>query len=114
MNPNYQQGIYHVNVNVDLMKENVIQINGERITNVNVSVRNVMNVKTINSAICNCENGKYLASIMDYSAITCHEVIESYDQDANAQLYVKKSSNEEKAACQLQIFIFYSQFFKLL
>ena len=70
-----------------------------------------MNVKTINSAICNCENGKYLASIMDYSAITCHEVIESYDEDANAQLCVKKSFNEEKATSQLQIFDILLAFF---
>ena len=30
-----------------------------------------------NSATCNCENGKYLASIMDDSVITCDEVIKS-------------------------------------
>ena len=29
-----------------------------------------------NPAICSCKNGKYLASIMDVSAITCGEVIE--------------------------------------
>ena len=27
-----------------------------------------------------CENGKYIASIMDNSMITCNEVIESYDE----------------------------------
>ena len=30
-----------------------------------------------NPATCSCENGKYLASIMDDSAITCDEIIES-------------------------------------
>ena len=30
-----------------------------------------------NSATCNCENGKYLASTTDDSAITCDEIIES-------------------------------------
>ena len=30
-----------------------------------------------NLATCNCENGKYLASIIDDSGITCDEVIES-------------------------------------
>ena len=29
-----------------------------------------------NPATCNCENGKYLASIMDNSAIICDEVID--------------------------------------
>ena len=33
-----------------------------------------------NPATCNCENGKYLESIMDGSAITCDEIIESYDK----------------------------------
>ena len=31
-----------------------------------------------NPATCNCENEKYLASIMDYSMVTCDEIIESY------------------------------------
>ena len=34
-----------------------------------------------NSAICSCENGKYLASIMDDSVIICEEIIESYDEE---------------------------------
>ena len=34
-----------------------------------------------NPAICNCENGKYLASIKDDSVITCDEVIKSYDEE---------------------------------
>ena len=29
-----------------------------------------------NPSTCNCKNGKYLASIMDDSAITCDEIIE--------------------------------------
>ena len=51
--------------------------------NVNVSVRNIMYVKKIvwNLATCTCQNGKYLASIMDDSAIICDEVIESYDEE---------------------------------
>ena len=36
-----------MNVNVDLMEENVIQINGGIIINVDVSVKNVMSVKKI-------------------------------------------------------------------
>ena len=38
---------YHAVVNVDLMEGNVTQINGETTVNVDVSVRNVMNVKKI-------------------------------------------------------------------
>ena len=30
---------------------------------------------------CNCENGKYLASIMDDSVITCDELIEPYNEE---------------------------------
>ena len=41
------------------MKENVIQTNGGIVTNVDVSVKNDWN-----RATCDCENGKYLASII--------------------------------------------------
>ena len=34
----------------------------------------------LNPATCSCENGKKLASIMDDLAITCDEVIESFDE----------------------------------
>ena len=49
-----------------------------------------------NPSTGNCENGKWLASIMDDLAITCDEIIDSY---------VKKSSfNEKKAICKTQNF----------
>ena len=35
-----------------------------------------------NPVTCSCENGKYLASIMYNSAITCDEIIESYNEEA--------------------------------
>ena len=64
-----------MNVNVNLMEKNVIQINGRITINVNVSVKNITYVKkNWNPATCNCENGKYLASIMDDSVITCDEI----------------------------------------
>ena len=47
MNLKHQQGIYQANVNVDLMKENVTQINGGITIDVDVSVRNVLYVKKI-------------------------------------------------------------------
>ena len=37
--------MYHLNANVNLMEENVIQINGEITVNVDVSVENVMYAK---------------------------------------------------------------------
>ena len=50
---------------------------------------------------CNCENGKYLASIMDDSAIICDEVIESFDEDVEAKSYdeiktIPTNFNEKK------------------
>ena len=77
-----------MNVNVDLMEENVIQINGGMMINVNVSVEiSCAREKDYvwNSATCSCENGKYLASIMDNSAIICDEVRESYDEEIKRQ-----------------------------
>ena len=40
-----------------------------------------------NRATCNYENGKYLAGIMDGSAIMCDEIIESYQEYAEANSY---------------------------
>ena len=47
MNHSHEQSIYHTNVNVDLMEENVIQINGGIMINGHVSVKNVMCVKNV-------------------------------------------------------------------
>ena len=40
-----------------------------------------------NPATYSYENGKYLVSIMDYSAITCDEIIQSYNLDVKPKLY---------------------------
>ena len=45
-----------------------------------------------NPATCNCENGRYLAIITNHSAITCDEIIESYNEETNF--------NEKKATCK--------------
>ena len=50
---------------------------------------------------CSCENGKYLASIMDDSAITCDEIIGSYDEETKAILI---NFNEKKTTCKTQNF----------
>ena len=44
-----------------------------------------------------CENGKYLASIMDDSTIICDEVIESYDEERQA---IPTNFNEKKVTCK--------------
>ena len=86
------------------MEENIIQINDGITINVDVSVKNAMYVKNIIFGIllCNCENGKYLAIISDNLAITCDEVIESYDEETNF--------NEKRQRVKCKIFIFYSHF----
>ena len=36
-----------------------------------------------NPATCNCENGKYLGSVMDDSAVTCDEIISAEETHFN-------------------------------
>ena len=49
-----------------------------------------------NPATCNCENGKYLGSIMNYSAVILDEVIDSYEEKTNF--------NEKKPTLKTQNF----------
>ena len=81
-----------------------------------------------NPAKCNCENGKYLASIVNDSAIMCDETIESYTKPSpkDAKLSPKDAKlspkdmklsskeneeetnfNEKKQLIQCRISIFY-------
>ena len=54
-----------------------------------------------NLSTCNCENGRYLASIMDDSAIICDEIID-----------VKETNfNKKKKIVKRRIFIFYLLFY---
>ena len=49
-----------------------------------MSVKNIISVEkhyVWNPGTCSCENGKYVASIMDDSAITCDEVLKSFDRE---------------------------------
>ena len=57
-----------------------------------------------NPATCRCENGKYLASIMDDSAITCDEIIESYNENREAKSSDETNFNEKRAICKTQNF----------
>ena len=49
-----------------------------------------------NPATCNCENGKYLASVIDDSATMSNDIIESYDDE--------RYFNEKKVTCKIQNF----------
>ena len=86
--------MYHPSLNVNLMEENVIQINGGITVNVDVSIKNVMSMEKV--IFGKIENGKYLANIMYESAITCNEVIESYDEKAKT---ISRNFNEKRATC---------------
>ena len=57
---------------------------------------------------CSCENGKYLASIMDDSVIISNEVIESYNEETKLfeQILMKR-----KQSVKCKISIFYLHFY---
>ena len=81
------------------MEKIVIQINGGMMVNVEMSVKKMSVCDHVckkdhlwNPAICNCENRKYLASIMDDSVIMWDEVIESYENTRRKQILMKDSS----------------------
>ena len=66
------------------MVENIIQINGGITPNVGMSGKNLHVFKkdyVWNPATWSCENGDYLASIMDGSVIMCDEIKGSYDKE---------------------------------
>ena len=54
----------------------------------------------LNPATCNCENGKYLASIVDDSAIS-DGVIKSYDEEIKT---IPTNFNEKNRTCKTQFF----------
>ena len=69
-----------------------------------MSVKNIIYVEkdyVWNPGTCSCENGKYLASIMDDSAITCDEVIKSFDAAIKS---ISTSFNEKNTASKKQNF----------
>ena len=80
MNQKHQQRTYHVNVNIALVEQNVIQINGEITINVDVSIKNIMYVKKIMfgiplNVIVRMENIHQV--LVDDSAFVCDEIIKS-------------------------------------
>ena len=56
MNQKHWQSLYHPNLNVNLVQENVTQINGELMVNVDVSVKNIVYVKKILHVVAQMEN----------------------------------------------------------
>ena len=52
-----------------------------------------------NPNTCSCENGKYLATIIDGSVIMCDEITETRTVPTNF--------NEKKITCHLHLFINY-------
>ena len=90
------------------MEENVIQINSAIMINVDVSVKNVMCVKVIIFVIlppCNCENGNYLGSILDDSAIICDEVIDAKAKTNDEETKtIPTNFKEKKTTCNMQNF----------
>ena len=86
------------------MEENVIQINGGimDICWCECKKRHVCGKDYVwNPSTCSCGNGKYLASIMDDSAIMCDHVIEAYDEETKT---IPTNFNEKKATCKIQSF----------
>ena len=62
-----------------------------------------------NAAICSCENGKYLGSIMDDLGIMCDEVIEQYDEETKT--FPKSFNEKKKLPVKPKIYIFYLHFY---
>ena len=85
------------------MEENVIYVSNGITINVNASVKNVMYMKGLylSPATCSFKNGKYLASITDDSAITCVEVIVSYNEKTKP---ITIKLDQIKATCQMKNF----------
>ena len=74
------------------MAENVIQINGGIMININVNAKNIWNPGT-----CNCKKGKCFAGIVDDSAFMCDEAVESYYEKAKT---IPTDINKKKATCK--------------
>ena len=65
--------MYHANVNVNLMEEGRCRFKGR----CECKKQHICEKDYIwNLVVCSCENGKYLASIIDDSVITRDEIIE--------------------------------------
>ena len=72
--------------------------------NVYVSIKNIIYAKkdyVWNPSTDNCENEKYLASILNDSTIICDEVIKSYKEEIKI---IPTNFNEKKVTCKIRSF----------
>ena len=70
-------------------------------------MKNIIYVKKdyiLNPSTCSCENGKYLATIIEYSAVMYDELIERDDAE-------KKKLMKWKQSVKRKIYIFYLHFY---
>ena len=85
MSQKHLQNIYHVNVNVNLMVENVTRIKCGIMINVDESANIQKKHNTCekdyiwNPTTCSCKIFEYLTSTIDNSVITCDGIINSAD-----------------------------------
>ena len=101
MNRKHKQSIYHANINVNVMEQNFIPTTGRVTINVNVIVKNIIYVKKNIFGIqlyAFVKNGKYLASMVDNSAIICEEVIVIDVDDKTKTIPI--NFNENKLTCK--------------
>ena len=94
-----------MNVNVTLMERNASRTNGGITISVDVNVKKKQYIcekdYVWNSATCNCDNGKYLASSIDDSMITCPEVMKSCEEEIKT---IPTNFNENKVTYKTQSF----------
>ena len=94
-NQKQKNKIYHANVNVNLMEENVIQIKIGIL--INVISNNIYEKDYIlNPSTCSCKNENCLASIVDNSVITCDGIIEKETKT------VTTNFNEKYVICKIK------------
>ena len=107
----YDQSIYHANVNVNLMIEDVIQIRSGITMCLDASAKNIENCCIWNTATCSCKYGKYLGSIIDDSVITCDEIIDTETKPYDEQTKTVTKKNEKEQPVKHKIFIFCLSFY---
>ena len=81
--------------------------------NINANVKSYVCEKDYvwNPATCSCENVKYFASIMDDSAITCNENVESYHEETKT---IPTNFNEKKATCKTKNFYIFINYYSVI
>ena len=89
-----------------MIVENLTQIKSEITINLGVSAKMkkktcrvyILNIMYRNPATCNCENSKYVESIIDNSVIKCDEIIETTKRTVLTKT-VPTNFNEKMVTC---------------